>query len=380
MSEDDWQRLVLGEVGGHTSAAADPSPASTTGNHQPVDGDSWAQQQPPSPGHVTSPRPPITPAARALPLQPPALVPALPSEAEALVTGKPRKGDSAGRRIVRGLRRLVASSTARESGEVTRVARELQQPITTGRQIVVTSVRGGAGKTTVAALLASAYAHHRPDPVLVMEANPTLGTLPVRVGAPSLRWTMSDVARVVTPSMRFDQVIGYLVGLPEGGWMLPGSKGQIGAQVSLEEYRDVAVALRRYFAITVVDCESLPGELARSAMAGAQARVLVTPATVDGVASTRSVLEWMGSLPRPMLPQTVVALAETAPHTAIDLAAAARYVQVGDVRVVRLPYDRQLAGGGAIRLSLLGEATREAVARLGAELLNRAVGGHGRRV
>ena len=378
MSEDDWQRAVLGEVGGRTSAETGPSTVSAMENHQPVDGDSWAQQQSPTPGHVVPPPPPVAPAARAVPLQPPALVPVLAPEAEALVAGKPRKGDSAGRRLARGLRRLVASSAAWETDEVTRVARELQQPITTGRQIVVTSVRGGAGKTTIAALLASAYAHHRPDPVLVMEANPTLGTLPVRVGAPSLRWTMSDVARVLTPSMRFDQVIGYLVELPESGWLLPGSKGQIGAQMSLEEYRDVAVALRRYFAITVVDCESLPGELARSAMAGAQARVLVTPATVEGVASTRSVLEWMGSLPRPMLPRTVVALTETTPHTAIDLAAAARYLRLGDVRVVRLPYDRQLAGGGAIRLSLLGEATREAAARLGAELLNRAVGGHGR--
>lgn len=77
--------------------------------------------------------------------------------------------------------------------------------------------------------------------------------------------------------MPFDQILGYLVALPEGGWLLPGSRGQIGARLELAAYQSVAVALRRYFAITVVDCESLPGELARSALSAAQSRVLVAP-------------------------------------------------------------------------------------------------------
>ncbi|GAA1901259.1 MinD/ParA family ATP-binding protein [Streptantibioticus ferralitis] len=359
MPEDDWQRAVLNDVTARSAAAAmDPGPADPV----PAIAAPAVVPLPPAAADVAPPSP-----------EPPAPAPVLTPEAAALLTGKPRRGESAARRVGRSLRRLVASSAARETAEVTGVARQLQQPITTGRQIVVTSVHGGAGKTAITTLLGSAYAHYRSDPVLVMEANPTLGTLPVRLDAPSLRWTMSDVARVVAPSMRFDQVIGYLVALPEGGWLLPGSKGQIGARVSLDEYQTVAMALRRYFAITMVDCESLPGELARSAMAGAQARVLVAPATVEGVASARTVLEWMGSVPRPMLPGTVVALNATSPHTAIDLPAAERYLRVGDVRVVHVPYDRHLAAGGAVRLALLGQRTRDAAARLGAELLDRAV-------
>jgi MinD-like ATPase involved in chromosome partitioning or flagellar assembly len=356
--EDDWQRAVLGDV---AASAAEPGPPPAAPTPAPV---SPPPADVPPPAVADLPPPPP---------EPPAPAPGLPPEAAALLTGKPRRGDSVPRRLGRSLRGIVGSSAARVTAEVTAVARQLQQPVTTGRQIVVTSVHGGAGKSTVSALLGCAYAHYRPDPVLVMEANPTLGTLPVRLAAPSLRWTMSDVAKVVNPSMRFDQVIGYLVGLPEGGWLLPGSKGQIGARVSLAEYQTVAVALRRYFAITVVDCETLPGELARSALAGAQARVLVAPATAEGVAAARTVLEWMGSVPRPMLPGTVVALNSTSPHTAIDLAAARRYLRVGDVSVVHLPYDRHLAAGGAVRLPLLGQETRDATARLGAELLDRAV-------
>ncbi|MEU6174624.1 MinD/ParA family protein [Streptantibioticus parmotrematis] len=310
--------------------------------------------------------------AAAAPTRPPQPVPALPPEAAALSVGKPVRGDGLPRRALRSLRTLFASSSAADVERVERVAALLQKPVTTGRQIVVTSVHGGAGKTTLAALLGSCYAHHRPDPVLMIEANPTLGTLPARVGAPTLLWSAAEFARVVTPHMRFDQVIGYLAGLPEGGWLLPGSKGQIGAQLGLSDYQRVATALRRFFAITVVDCETLPGELARSAMAGAQARVLATPATPEGVAATRAVLEWMGSLPRPLLRGTVVALTHTTPHQSLDTARAARYLGIGEVRVVAVPHDRHLARGGAIRTGLLGRPVHAAATELGAQLLDLA--------
>jgi MinD-like ATPase involved in chromosome partitioning or flagellar assembly len=321
------------------------------------------------------PTPPVVPQSPPAPAPaPPAPVPALAPAAEALRSARARRGESVARQARRTLRKLVPSSAARESEEANRVTAPLRQPISTGRQIVVTSVRGGAGKSTVAALLGSAFARYRPDPVLIMEADPALGTLPVRLGAPALRWTVADLAGVVGPQMRFDQIIGYLVALPEGGWLLPGSRGQIGAQVSLESYQRVIVALRHYFAVTVVDCETLPGELARSAMSAAQARVLVAPATVEGVTSTRPVLEWMAGMPRPMLSRTVVALVSTSPDTALDLAETVRYLSVSDgVSVMAVPYDRHLAAGGAIRLPALGHHTRDSALRLSAEVLARAI-------
>ncbi len=174
--------------------------------------------------------------------------------------------------------------------------------------------------------------------------------------------------------MQLTDITGYLVQLPDRGWLLPGSQGRVGTRLELSEYRSVMVALRRYFGITVVDCETLPSELSRTALAAAQARVLVAPATVEGVTSTRAVLDWMASLPRPlMLPGTVVVLAASSPHMALDVAAAGAHLQLEGVRVLTLPYDRHLAAGGPIRTDLLGEATREAAAQIAAEVLNRAV-------
>nr|BFD84852.1 hypothetical protein StreXyl84_42530 [Streptomyces sp. Xyl84] len=282
--------------------------------------------------------------------------------------GKPRRGEPFTARALRAVRRTVSSSAAREVAETTATAEVLQQAVTTGRQIAVTSIRGGSGKTTVAALLGTTYAHYRQDPVLVVEADPALGSLPLRLGAESLRWTTGDLAGLVEPQMSLLDVTGYLVQLPDNAWLLPGSQGQVGAMLDTKGYERVMVSLRRYFGVTVVDCETLPAEVARTALSAAQARVLTVPATLEGLASTHAVLEWMRGLPRSITTSTVVVLTETVPHTGVDLDKAAEQLKATGAAVRVLPYDRHLAAGGAIRTDLLARATRQAATALAAEV------------
>ncbi|WP_260462816.1 hypothetical protein [Streptomyces sp. TRM72054] len=281
---------------------------------------------------------------------------------------KPRRGEPFATRALRAVRRTVSSSAAREVAETTATAEVLQQAVTTGRQIAVTSIRGGSGKTTVAALLSTTYAHYRQDPVLAVEADPALGSLPLRLGAENLRWTTGDLADVVEPQMSLLDITGYLVQLPDNAWLLPGSQGQVGAMLDTKAYERVMVSLRRYFGVTVVDCETLPAEVARTALSAAQARVLTVPATLEGVASTHAVLQWMRGLPRDITTSTVVVLTETVPHTGVDLDKAAEPLKATGASVRVLPYDRHLAAGGTIRTDLLARATRQAAAGLAAEV------------
>ncbi|MEV5242090.1 MinD/ParA family protein [Streptomyces cinnamoneus] len=384
MAQDDWQGDVLrnlrkvtdglpkavNEAGEAPEAGAAPAPdaapaaAPAAGPGAPPAHP--AADAPPQPVAATRPAPPPRPLPTPVTMELP-----LPDE---LVKGKPLSGDTAAKRTSRSLRRLVGSSATREVEEATRVAQALQQPLTTGRQIVVTSIRGGAGKTTVTALLGRTYAHYRQDPVLMLEADAALGTLPARLGVTKVRWTTSDLARILDPSMQLNDVVGYLVQLPDRGWLLPGSQGRVGNRLELDEYRSVMVALRRYFGITVVDCDTLPSELSRTALSAAQARVLVTPATAEGITSTRAVLDWMASLSRPrMLEGTVVVVAASSPHMTLDVTAAREHLQLDGVKVLMLPYDRHLATGGRIRTDLLGQVTREAVTELAADVLTRAM-------
>lgn len=281
---------------------------------------------------------------------------------------RPRQGEPAAARVSRAIRRIVSSSAAREVAEITRTAERIQQPVTTGRQIAVTSIRGGAGKTTVAALLGTAYAHYRQDPVLLVEADPALGSLPLRLGAETLRWTTADLADIVEPQMSLLDVTGYLVQLPDNAWLLPGSQGRIGAMLDTAAYERVMVALRRYFGVTVVDCETLPAEVARVALSAAQARVLAAPATLDGITSTYAVLQWMQGLPRHMIAGTVVALTCTTSRPGIDVEDAAEKLRSTGATVHVLPHDRHLAAGGALRTELLARPTRLAATRLAAEV------------
>ncbi|MFC5956562.1 hypothetical protein ACFP51_19430 [Streptomyces pratens] len=407
----DWQRDVLRELGGGGSGPSDAvthtgaeAGAGTEGDapgpyvpaHAPGAVLPNASASPSTPDAPDGPAPPspVPAAARAAdeptpqrPAAPAAPVPtraphlpAAPAPESSptldprllLALGRPLHGDSVPRRTGRALRKLT-SSVAQDVAEQTRIARELQQPVTTGRVVAVTSIRGGVGKSTVSALLGRTFNHYRHDPVLTLEADAALGTLPVRMGAEAVRWTCADLAPILHPSMRLTDVTGYLVPVSDGGWLLPASRGQVGAPLAMTAYRKVTLALRRYFAVTVVDCETLPGEVARTAMDTAHARVVVSPATAEGVNATRQVLDWLARLPHSALATTVVALVSSTPDTLLDDETAAGHLKEAGVTVVSVPYDRHLAGGGPIRTDLLAHDTRQAVLRLAAEVMGRAV-------
>ncbi|MEU0137012.1 MinD/ParA family protein [Streptomyces sp. NPDC006296] len=368
---DNWQGDVLRDLGGAArqqgrapvpqqapGSGGDPLPADTPSHAPGAPARPRSQEQRTSAAHAGR-----AGRSRSAPDSRPVV------EAELAATSrKARHGESWAARATRGVRRLLSSSAAREVSEITRTAEMLQQPVTTGRQIAVTSIRGGAGKSTVAALLGTTYAHYRQDPVLLVEADPALGSLPLRLGAEALRWTTGDLADIVEPQMSLLDVTGYLVQLPDNAWLLPGSQGRIGAMLDARAYERVMVSLRRYFGVTVVDCETLPAEVARVALSASQARVLASPATLEGLTSTYNVLTWMKGLPRHVIEGTVVAVTAQVPHTGIDLDRAAQRLESTGARVTVLPYDRHLAAGGAIDTGLLARPTRLAATQLAADV------------
>src|SRR5690606_4447081 len=76
-----------------------------------------------------------------LPMQAPAAVPTVAPELDG-AQRKPRNGDSTAQRGGRALRRLV-SSAVRETAEATALASRVRQPISVGRHVAVSSIRGG---------------------------------------------------------------------------------------------------------------------------------------------------------------------------------------------------------------------------------------------
>ncbi|MFJ6604754.1 VOC family protein [Streptomyces lydicus] len=69
-----------------------------------------------------------------------------------------------------------------------------------------------------------------------------------------------------------------------------------------------------------------------------------------------------------MIAGTVVVLTELVPHSGLDLDEAVQKIKSTGASVQVLPYDRHLAAGGPVHTQLLAHPTREAAARLAADV------------
>ncbi|TDD32535.1 hypothetical protein E1287_22380 [Actinomadura sp. KC06] len=285
---------------------------------------------------------------------------------------KNQHGDALVRRVGRGMRKAVgASSQIRTQAEISDY---LRRPVGGFRQITVVSVRGGAGKTTVAALLATELARHRPDRVLAMDADAELGSLPLRLGVRS-ELSLFDLAAQRPRS--FEEAAQYLQQTREGLWVLAATRGgRITGEFTFETYQAAFSAVSRYISTAVTDCSAgILTELHRGILGQSHSVVLVTPGTVDGALSARGALEWFSQgVQRSLLPRTVIAMVSHAPQVGADLARATQMLTAWGTPVVQLPYDRQIAMGAAVDMSRLGEATQAAVSRIAYEAFARSLG------
>lgn len=262
---------------------------------------------------------------------------------------KPRAapgGDPLPRRLGRALLDLVTGAAA--ARELADLAADAQLPVTTGRRIAVVSPRGGAGRTSVAAVLACVFAARRADHTLVVDADPGVGSLAWRLGVPPTGDPTTLGHRLLAArGGTFADVEAVLPATAMGLRVLPG-----GAAVPAE----LTQGLSRYFAITVVDG-------ARTPSPDAHVAVLVTPTTPDGLRSTCAALDaWTGG-------PVVVALVDRDRARLDPDPALGRY----GVPVVVLPYDRHLAAGAPIRPDRLRAATHREATRLAGLALAAAI-------
>ncbi|WP_345458737.1 hypothetical protein [Actinoallomurus oryzae] len=282
-------------------------------------------------------------------------------------------GDPLMRRMSRGVRRAMGTAAAGEIRRTADVERVLNRPVPSCRHIVVTSIRGGAGKTTIAGLTGTALAQYRQDRVLAVDADSGLGSLPLRLGVRAER-SLHDLAEARPRG--FEEMASFLGRTAEGLWVLSGTAdGQITQALDLPTFNTVASEMSRYFAALVIDCGAgLLAELQRGILADAHAQVMVTPGTVDGALSARGALEWQARNGyQHLLSRTVIAFVTHTPHVDADLTRAAQLLSGGGMPVVHMPYDRHLATGTAVESARIGQETRAAAIRVAVEAFARAV-------
>ncbi|XRQ03342.1 hypothetical protein ACN3XK_42965 [Actinomadura welshii] len=283
-------------------------------------------------------------------------------------------GDSLLRRVGRGAVRPFRP--ADDVQALTEHGAWIQHPVTTGRRIAVTGLRGGAGKSTVAALVASVFARYRRDRVLALDLDPELGSLPLRLGVRA-EHTLADLAGLDLAAAPFEDVEPRLTRLGETLWALPGHRGALGGGADGGVYRAAGVPLSRFFGVAVTDCGAgISTDLHRAVLSAAHAQILVTPATVDGAASVGRALDWMNASGfRDLVSRTVVVFAVQSPHLTrlADVKKAGEILAEAGVGSVKLRFDRHLATGSVLDAGRLGYSTRVAAMVIAAEALRRAL-------
>jgi MinD-like ATPase involved in chromosome partitioning or flagellar assembly len=243
----------------------------------------------------------------------------------------------------------------------------VRRPMAGARQIAVTSIKGGVGKTTVAACLGLMLAEYRGDGVVAVDADPDAGTLADRLsGAASV--TVRDLLASLDKIKSLSQ-LGEYTTLAGRLRVLAGEQDPaMGEAFRCEEYQRVCRALARFFDIVITDSGT---GLVHSAMRGtlelADRLIVVGSPTVDGASRASKTLDWLLAHGHERLAEeAVLVLCQDRGSDRVDRAQLYQHFSERCKDVVEIPADPHLYSGGLIDPGLLQPGTREAYLRLAA--------------
>ena len=226
------------------------------------------------------------------------------------------------------------------------------------------SLKGGVGKTTVAALLGLSLAEHRGERVIAVDSSPAGGTLADRLvdGPPAgIRDLVDrlDQVRTLVDTRRYTGVVG--------GLHVLASDQDLSRNVALNslEYERVCLLLQRHFPIIVTDAST--GPALPAALALAHSVVVVGSLTVDGAGRANKTLDWLVAHGyRDAAARAVLVLDGDRASTEVDAPGLRAHFASRCRAVVELPHDPHLALGGRIDAAALAPGTREAALELAA--------------
>ena len=291
---------------------------------------------------VRQPAPP--PGPRAAAPAPAAAAPASAAPAAHRKAGR-KGGDTLWERVRFEVTDAVTSGALSE--RLIRASADVEAPITTGRRVVVLGTAGGAGTTTVTAVLAKLLGSIRQEAVMAVDATDQTGLLLQRLGAGGAAPLSVLMQQFRTQPVRT---------LPDATTNTAACGNQVFAAartdvrsladspLTLAEWTDVSSTLSRFMAVSIVDAGASPlSRHAGALLETAHAVVLVSPPGEDESLRRQSVQD---------------ALASAFPHlqqVGVTVQSRAQAATSGEGF---LPFDRHLAGGGALQLSRLGSRTR----------------------
>lgn len=250
----------------------------------------------------------------------------------------------------------------------------LRVPIRSPRRIAVVGLKGGVGKTTLAVLLSGIYSQVRAEPVLLLDADPTFGSLLLRSGVAPVH-SAHDLAGRGDPG-DLAVLLPYLAASAPGSFVLPTGLDP-GESAGFDEATFVATmdVVHRHFPVMVIDCGAgLSGGLMQQLLSGAHTLLFATSPSIDGLTATYAGMNWIAERGFGALVANSYATVTAVPRRGgqVDLDVAARRFEGLCRGLLCVPDDPHLSTGARIDQSALAEPTVSAVLHVAAEVLEAA--------
>lgn len=269
--------------------------------------------------------------------------------------------------------RRINIGDGRRARERKALTSRIAAPLAGGARFVpVLSRKGGVGKTTITALLGMALADARDDRVIAVDANPDRGTLADRIVRTHNK-SVRDLVRV------HDEIKGYhdvssIVARDSTRLDVLASDAdpRIAEAFSDDDYRDVANVAAHYYSLVLTDTGTgIVHSVMGATLDLADQLIIVSGLSVDEARLASETLTWLETNGYAELARrAIVVLNQSTPGSPlVRLNELEAHFATRAKSVVRMPYDSQIAGGGAIVFANLQPETRQAARELAASLV-----------
>ena len=270
--------------------------------------------------------------------------------------------------LIRPTRAASSRVAAREARQRPELLVRIRGPLAAPARVAVLSLKGGVGKTTVAAGLGLALAECRGDRIAVLDSAPDPGTLADRLvttGPGAGRRGLAGRARVES----LGELLGY-AGLAGRLTVIGDDRAESGTADGFRAEHLVRVDehLSRFFDVTIADCgPGLRHGAVRAAVAAADVLVVVGGLAVDDASRASATLRWLvanGAAARARDAVVVLTTDRAAPDIPAERIRSHFHRRAR--AVLELPHDPHLASGGPIDVDRLRASTRERFLELAA--------------
>lgn len=241
------------------------------------------------------------------------------------------------------------------------------------RFVPVLSRKGGVGKTAITVLLGMALADAREDRVIAMDANPDRGTLAERVVRPHHTRSVRDLVRIHNDIKGFHDLSAIVArDATRLDVLASDTDPRIAQAFDDSDYRDVAAVAAHYYSIVLTDTGTgIVHSVMSATLDHADQLLIVSGLSVDEARLASETLTWLETNGYAAQARAaIVVLNQSTPGTPlVRLTELETHFATRVKRVVRMPYDPQIAGGGTIVFANLQPETRLAARELAALLV-----------